>query len=355
MMTNSPDADVVGYNPPLSLWRLVEQHVSVNERDEIKNMLGGGVVDETQELHDELQTFLDIWRDCRQNEESKSKRLPEPPGIRDRLIQEIKFFVENVREKAQEQGRDETTSLQNYNENVINYAVKEASGLTPEPFSRPQSILGRDGRDTPSCRQVSPSSDRVSTSTCTFSTLSEDVEAMAEKLNILKIDEVVQHLRSYLCEERELLVQDLRFLQECIEEENDHNKTLNQAVLEPTIGELREERLKLEKEMLSNVFAHQKALHGGNSLKPSSGKTRSPILPSSGPLKAVHSGPPDGIVLAGNVPESVVVKTQQKLHEKYIDTDIETENTKPTSASARPSSAMRFRSMVQNARSTDCD
>lgn len=67
MMTNSPDADVVGYNPPLSLWRLVEQHVSVNERDEIKNMLGGGVVDETQELHDELQTFLDIWRDCRQN------------------------------------------------------------------------------------------------------------------------------------------------------------------------------------------------------------------------------------------------------------------------------------------------
>ena len=56
--------------------------------------------------------------------------------------------------------RDETTSLQNYNENVINYAVKEASGLTPEPFSRPQSILGRDGRDTPSCRQVSPSSDR---------------------------------------------------------------------------------------------------------------------------------------------------------------------------------------------------
>jgi len=34
---------------------------------------------------------------------------------------------------------------------------------------------------------------RVSSST--YSTLSEDVEAMADKLNILKVDEVVQHLR----------------------------------------------------------------------------------------------------------------------------------------------------------------
>ena len=34
-----------------------------------------------------------------------NKRLPEPPGIRDRLIQEIKFFIENVKEKAKDIGR----------------------------------------------------------------------------------------------------------------------------------------------------------------------------------------------------------------------------------------------------------
>ena len=32
-------------------------------------------------------------------------RLPEPPAARDRLKQEIKFFVESIREKMKEQGR----------------------------------------------------------------------------------------------------------------------------------------------------------------------------------------------------------------------------------------------------------
>ena len=66
-MTEGSEADLIGYTPPLSLWSLVEQHVDVHERDEIKSMLGAGVVDETLELHNELQAFLEIWRDCRQN------------------------------------------------------------------------------------------------------------------------------------------------------------------------------------------------------------------------------------------------------------------------------------------------
>jgi uncharacterized protein YjbJ (UPF0337 family) len=32
------------------------------------------------------------------------KILPEPPGQRDRLIQEIQFFVENAKEKAKKNG-----------------------------------------------------------------------------------------------------------------------------------------------------------------------------------------------------------------------------------------------------------
>lgn len=66
------EADLMGYSPPLSLWRLVEQHVQPHERDEIKSMLGVGVVDETLELHDELEAFLEIWRDCRCNSQRVS-------------------------------------------------------------------------------------------------------------------------------------------------------------------------------------------------------------------------------------------------------------------------------------------
>lgn len=66
METTNKDADLMGYTPPLSLWGLVEQNIAVHEQDEIKSMLGIAMVEETAELHEELRTFLDIWRDCRQ-------------------------------------------------------------------------------------------------------------------------------------------------------------------------------------------------------------------------------------------------------------------------------------------------
>lgn len=64
---NGCDEEDIGYAPPLSLWRLVEQHVDEYERDEVKSMLGNGIVEETLELHDELGAFLGIWQDCRHN------------------------------------------------------------------------------------------------------------------------------------------------------------------------------------------------------------------------------------------------------------------------------------------------
>lgn len=84
-------------------------------------------------------------------------------------------------------------------------------------------------RDTPARR--SPGG-----SCSSYSTLSEDVEGMADKLNILKVDEVVNHLRSYLGEEREQLVADLRFLQDCIEEEARAGRPGSEPHGEPSIS-----------------------------------------------------------------------------------------------------------------------
>ena len=50
----SPPFDLQAYEPPLSLWKLVEQHVPYHEREEIKNMLGESIVDQSLELHDEV-------------------------------------------------------------------------------------------------------------------------------------------------------------------------------------------------------------------------------------------------------------------------------------------------------------
>ena len=51
--------------------------------------------------------LLDIWREMKDEEETLAtsvRGLPEPPNIRDRLIQEIVFFVDNVKEKAKKKG-----------------------------------------------------------------------------------------------------------------------------------------------------------------------------------------------------------------------------------------------------------
>ena len=57
----------------------------------------------------QVNLLLGIWRDYRdETEDIMTKsivRLPEPPAARDRLKQEIKFFVESIREKMKEQGR----------------------------------------------------------------------------------------------------------------------------------------------------------------------------------------------------------------------------------------------------------
>ena len=51
----SPPFDLQAYEPPLSLWKLVEQYVPYHEREEIKNMLGESIVDQSLELHEEVR------------------------------------------------------------------------------------------------------------------------------------------------------------------------------------------------------------------------------------------------------------------------------------------------------------
>lgn len=54
----------------------------------------------------QVETLLDIWRDCRRTVRPKPKpRLPEPPAQRDLLKAEIKFFIDSIHEKAKANGR----------------------------------------------------------------------------------------------------------------------------------------------------------------------------------------------------------------------------------------------------------
>ncbi|XP_033738128.1 coiled-coil domain-containing protein 24-like [Pecten maximus] len=244
---DEPPFDLQGYNPPISLWQLVEQHVPKHEQDEIKNLLGESMVDQSLELHQEIDVLLEIWRDYRdETNDNQRVKLPEPPGLRDRLIQEINFFVENIRDKAKNNGVNPDRLLEaRHNTEIIDYAMDTArSGSRCR--SRPGTARSRDGSETPMI--VTPTgSDRISAA----STLSEEIDSMNDKLNFLHFDEVVQHLRSTLEEETRMLLKDIKFLQECLEDEATYRAEVQGTFSrEPTIADLQQERSKMEKSLL---------------------------------------------------------------------------------------------------------
>lgn len=43
------------YEPPESLWRLVEENVSLEEKEEVREILGDSLVDQSLELHAEVK------------------------------------------------------------------------------------------------------------------------------------------------------------------------------------------------------------------------------------------------------------------------------------------------------------
>lgn len=49
-----PNFDLGAYEPPVSLWGIVEQHIPVHEHEEIKGMLGESLIDQSIELRAEV-------------------------------------------------------------------------------------------------------------------------------------------------------------------------------------------------------------------------------------------------------------------------------------------------------------
>ncbi|KAK3089836.1 hypothetical protein FSP39_006949 [Pinctada imbricata] len=240
-----PTFDLSGYEPPISLWQIVEQHVPKHEHEEIKNMLGQSLVDQSLELHNEIETLLDIWRDYRDetNENCKTK-LPEPPGLRERLVQELQFFIQNVKEKSKNMGMNAEDVLHSrHNMDILEYAMEGKRPGTSRGNSRPGTARSRDGRETPMI-STPTSSDRASAA----STLSEEIESMNDKMNFLKFDEVVQHLKETLEDEIETLLSDIHFLYECLDDE---------ATYRAETQELQTERSKMEQELLSTDLVPQ--------------------------------------------------------------------------------------------------
>ncbi|XP_070563795.1 coiled-coil domain-containing protein 24-like [Ptychodera flava] len=313
VMTEPLPYDLQAFEPPPSLWKLVQENVAQEERGEIREILGDSLVEQSLELHTEVELLLEIWRDYREETNGlipRRRTLPEPPQVRQSLVNHIKILVGSIKEKAKEEGRPSDSIFTDSNSEVLAYVMQEKvrkGTSSPSNMKRPSTATSsRDGRETP---LMTPSSDGDMLSLS--STISDQVDSVKEQLNILKIDEVVQQLRLTLEDEIQTLLRDIAFLQDCLEEESDFRaKSVMSVHREPTLSDLKEERAKLQrvgesslpttppgKRSLPTVATRRLPAP----LKPSSPKMRpqtvSPQVngPKQTPLRANH-----GIVQATN-------------------------------------------------------
>ncbi|XP_078529508.1 coiled-coil domain-containing protein 24 [Lissotriton helveticus] len=248
--------------PPPSLWRLVEEYVPQSERPEVKTILGEAAVDFSLELHAEVETLLELWREVRSTGFSPIQRLPvsscpvlaDPPAIKDMVRQEIRMLLFSIRQKARKEGRDENQALSKYNPHVVSFVM--GTGRTGSGVSRPPSTRGRNGGQempnrpwTAGRSSVAGDEERSASSLSTDSSLAGDLEDLKEKFNMSGIDEVVAHLRSILEEECRTLEKDIAIMQSCLEDEHCFAAEVIAPTPEPTLAELKEERRALERDL----------------------------------------------------------------------------------------------------------
>jgi hypothetical protein len=158
----------VPFEPRPLLWQLILEHLEESEIDEIKSILGESLVDETLDLHNEVLSLLEVWRQCREQTDEKKKKcrsqsdvLPEPPAARERLKQEVLFFIENIRQKTLEDGRDLKMVLSRHNSKVIDYVMESRQSISKDDILNRSSTAcsSHDGRETP--LRITPQSDTM--------------------------------------------------------------------------------------------------------------------------------------------------------------------------------------------------
>lgn len=244
--------------PPI--WDLVKRACPSGELDEVKEAIGPSLVELASDLFQEASTMLEIYQATHEEFDSKvleldtSSQLPEPPAVRERLLQEISFLIEHIQQRSHHTSpQSVVTASSQQRPSVVDYVIKASASSRSSTASsgrRPvSSACGHDGRITP--LHVTPTSESESGS----SSLSDKIDAVSNSINSMDIDIIVQHIRDALSEECLMRKRDIQFLQTCLEEEVKHNQEelTSLARSKPSLQELKDLRSSLEGEIHSTV------------------------------------------------------------------------------------------------------
>ncbi|XP_044074808.1 coiled-coil domain-containing protein 24 isoform X2 [Siniperca chuatsi] len=244
----SPDRNQL-WCPSQSLWSLIAEHVPGSELPKIRTALGHSLVDMYTEVHSEAEMWHKIWQESQQGNHSSRAGTPlprqqgsplaDPPAVKELVRAEVKILLQTLRERASRGGRDGEELLFQYKSETVDYAL----GHLDSCYRNCTNHGDTDNGSRPG-------------SHCSVQSNAEDeIEAMRNKLNIAGIDQVVDHLKSVLMEECEVLNRLVKHLKGNIKQKCWSQCEFDKS--EPTLAELRELRgaIQMDLELYPSSFA----------------------------------------------------------------------------------------------------
>ncbi|XP_067462318.1 coiled-coil domain-containing protein 24 [Thunnus thynnus] len=225
------------WSPGQSLWSLIAEHAPGSELPKIHAALGHSLVDMYTEVHAEAVMWYKMWQGSQQGGNYSSSRagtplpLADPPVVKELVRAEVRMLLQNLKERAIREGRDDEEFLFRYKPETVNYALGHLDSCTD--------LGDNDNESRPS-------------SNCSVQSNAEDeIDTVKDKLNVADIDKVVDHLKSVLTEECKALKKQVKHLQGNIRQKCELDKT------EPTLAELRELRgaIQTDLELYPSSFA----------------------------------------------------------------------------------------------------